>query len=55
MLDLGHGGVVRTLGWNVIGVVRATILLMLLLSLLLNKRRCDWPSYSWFLPFWRSA
>lgn len=34
--------VVGTLGWNVISVVRAIILLLLVLMLLFNKRRWDW-------------
>lgn len=34
--------VVGTLGWNVISVVRAVILLLLVLLLTLNKRRWDW-------------
>lgn len=34
--------IVGTLGWNVISVVRAIILLLLLLMLWLNKRRWDW-------------
>jgi len=34
--------VVGTFGWNVISVVRASILLLLVLMLLLNKRRWDW-------------
>lgn len=33
---------VGTFGWNVISVVRAIILLLLVLSLLINKRRWDW-------------
>ncbi len=33
---------VGTLGWNVISVVRALILLVLVLMLLFNKRWCDW-------------
>jgi len=34
--------VVGTLGWNVISVVRAIILLVLVLMLLVNKRLWDW-------------
>ena len=34
--------VVGTLGWNVISVVRAIILLLLVLMLLFNKRQWDW-------------
>jgi hypothetical protein len=34
--------VIGTLGWNVISLVRAIILVLLLFSLLLNKRRLDW-------------
>ena len=34
--------VVGTFGWNVISAVRATILLLLVLLLLFNKRRWDW-------------
>lgn len=34
--------VVGTLGWNVISLVRAIILLMLVLCLVLDKRRWDW-------------
>jgi hypothetical protein len=34
--------IVGTLGWNVISVVRAIILLLLVLMLLFNKRRWDW-------------
>ena len=34
--------VVGTLGWNVISVVRAIILLLLVSMLFLNKRRWDW-------------
>lgn len=35
---------VGTLGWNLISVVRAAILMMLLLSLLLGRRRWDWAA-----------
>jgi hypothetical protein len=35
-------GAVGTLGWNLISLVRAAILLLLLFSLLFNKRRLDW-------------
>lgn len=34
--------VVGTLGWNLISIVRAGILLMLLIALLLGRRRWDW-------------
>jgi hypothetical protein len=34
--------IVGTLGWNVISVVRAIILLLLVLMLSFNKRRWDW-------------
>ena len=35
-------GAVGTLGWNLISLVRAAILLLLLFSLLFNTRRLDW-------------
>ncbi len=34
--------ILGTLGWNVISVIRAIILLLLVSLLLLNKRQWDW-------------
>jgi hypothetical protein len=41
--------VLDTMGWNVASLIRATILLLLVLALVINKRRFDWIAASGIL------